>query len=77
MPTSACSSIASWKPMPAELVTAALRARENASCPLLALQGGAAIEAADGNVFTGCNIENASLGLTVCAERVALWKSTE
>jgi cytidine deaminase len=61
--------------MPAELISAALRARENAVVPYSHFKVGAAIEAADGNVFTGCNIENASLGLTVCAERVALWKA--
>ena len=36
---------------------------------------GAALECADGTVVTGCNIENATYGLTVCAERVALWKA--
>lgn len=36
---------------------------------------GAAVESADGRIFTGCNIENASLGLSVCAERVALLKA--
>lgn len=36
---------------------------------------GAALRTADGRIFTGCNIENASYGLTVCAERVALWKA--
>ena len=61
--------------MPADLVSAALRARENAVAPYSHFKVGAAIEAADGTVFTGCNIENASLGLTVCAERVALWKA--
>jgi cytidine deaminase len=33
------------------------------------------VETADGRIFTGCNIENASYGLTVCAERVAIWKA--
>jgi cytidine deaminase len=36
---------------------------------------GAALECADGTIVTGCNIENATYGLTVCAERVALWKA--
>ena len=36
---------------------------------------GAALETAAGRVFTGCNLESASFGLTVCAERVAIWKA--
>ena len=36
---------------------------------------GAALETKDGHIYTGCNIENISYGLTVCAERVALWKA--
>lgn len=36
---------------------------------------GAALESADGRIFTGCNVENATYGLTVCAERVALFKA--
>jgi cytidine deaminase len=35
---------------------------------------GAALETAEGKIFTGCNIENATYGLTICAERVALFK---
>ncbi len=58
-----------------DLVTAAARARENAVAPFSGFKVGAAIETPGGKVFTGCNIENASLGLTVCAERVALWKA--
>jgi len=58
-----------------DLVTAAALARENAVAPFSGFKVGAAIETAGGKVFTGCNIENASLGLTVCAERVALWKA--
>jgi len=58
-----------------DLVTAAARARENAVAPFSGFKVGAAIETAGGKVFTGCNIENASLGLTVFAERVALWKA--
>ena len=36
---------------------------------------GAALETADGTIVTGCNVENATYGLTVCAERVAMWKA--
>jgi cytidine deaminase len=36
---------------------------------------GAAVETEDGKIYTGCNIESASYGLTVCAERVAIWKA--
>ena len=59
----------------AELMTAALAARENAHAPYSKFQVGAALEAEDGRVFTGCNIESSSYGLTVCAERVALFKA--
>jgi cytidine deaminase len=61
--------------MPADLVQAAILARDNALAPYSGFKVGAGIETTTGRVFTGCNIENASLGLTVCAERVALWKA--
>ncbi len=57
------------------LIEAALRARENAHAPYSHFRVGAAIEDSAGRVHTGCNIENASYGLTMCAERVAIFKA--
>jgi cytidine deaminase len=57
------------------LVEAAFAAWHNAHAPYSHFMVGAAIECDDGRVFGGCNIENATYGLTVCAERVALWKA--
>ena len=57
------------------LVEAALQVRENAHAPFSKFKVGAALEDADGHVHTGCNVENATYGLTVCAERVAVFKA--
>jgi cytidine deaminase len=57
------------------LIAAALAVRANAYAPFSKFQVGAAIEDADGRIHTGCNVENATYGLTVCAERVAVWKA--
>jgi cytidine deaminase len=57
------------------LAQAALAARENAFAPFSKFKVGAALEDADGRVHTGCNVENATYGLTVCAERVAVFKA--
>ena len=60
---------------PDPLVQAALAARLNAFAPFSKFLVGAAIEGADGRVHTGCNVENATYGLTLCAERVAVFKA--
>jgi cytidine deaminase len=58
-----------------ELVDAARRAREHADAAFSRFKVGAALETGDGTVITGCNIENATYGLTICAERVAMFKA--
>jgi cytidine deaminase len=58
-----------------DLIAAARRAREHADAAFSHFKIGAALETMDGLVVTGCNIENASLGLTTCAERVAMFKA--
>jgi cytidine deaminase len=58
-----------------KLVAAARAARERAVADFSGFKVGAAIETSDGVVVTGCNIENATYGLTVCAERVAIFKA--
>lgn len=55
------------------LLAAARRAAEKAHCPYSKFHVGAAVRCSDGTVVTGCNVENASYGLTICAERVALF----
>ncbi|HEY3937070.1 MAG TPA: cytidine deaminase [Bryobacteraceae bacterium] len=57
------------------LIEAARAVRERAHAPLSRFKVGAAIEDKAGRIFTGCNVENASYGLTMCAERVAVFKA--
>jgi cytidine deaminase len=57
------------------LLSAALAVRENAFAPYSKFRVGAALEDIDGRIHTGCNVENATYGLTICAERVAVFKA--
>src|SRR6187397_2946264 len=58
-----------------ELIETATAVREHAYAPFSNFRVGAALETDDGEVIDGCNVESASYGLTVCAERVAIWKA--
>ncbi len=58
-----------------ELIQVAATARENAHTPFSHFKVGAALLTADDEIITGCNVENASYGLTMCAERVAIFKA--
>jgi cytidine deaminase len=57
------------------LVRAALAVREHAHAPFSRFRVGAALEDSAGRIHTGCNVENATYGLTMCAERVAIFKA--
>jgi cytidine deaminase len=57
------------------LIEAALQARLQSVAPFSNFLVGAAVRTENGKIYTGCNIESASYGLTVCAERVAIWKA--
>jgi cytidine deaminase len=59
----------------ATLIAAARTAREHAHAPFSNFRVGAAVRAKSGRIFTGCNVENATFGLTLCAERVAIFKA--
>jgi cytidine deaminase len=58
-----------------ELIEIAKKARNCSLAPFSNFLVGAALRTKAGQIFTGCNIESASYGLTVCAERVAIWKA--
>jgi cytidine deaminase len=58
-----------------QLIETATAARLRSVAPFSNFKVGAALQTKAGKVFTGCNIESASYGLTVCAERVAIWKA--
>jgi len=62
-------------PGQAELIAAARAASENAHAPFSNFKVGAALRSKSGKIFTGCNVENASYGLTICAERNAIFKA--
>lgn len=57
------------------LFETAVKAAESAYCPYSGFHVGAALLTADGKIYTGCNVENASYSLTVCAERTAIFKA--
>ena len=58
-----------------KLVELARDAREHAHAPYSGFKVGAVVECRDGTLFTGCNVENSSYGLSLCAERVAIFKA--
>jgi len=58
-----------------DLIKAATEVRENAYAPFSKFKVGSALLTDDGSIVVGCNVESASYGLTVCAERVAIWKA--
>jgi cytidine deaminase len=58
-----------------DLLNAATSARENAFTPYSLFNVGSALEMEDGQIIVGCNIESATYGLTMCAERVAIWNA--
>ena len=57
------------------LLELARQARERAHAPYSGFKVGAAVECQDGTVFVGCNVENSSYGLSLCAERIAIFKA--
>lgn len=59
----------------ADLIAAAAAVREHAFAPYSRFKVGAAVRGSNGRIYTGCNVESASFGLTCCAERVAVFKA--
>ena len=57
------------------LIAAAKQARENAHAPFSNFKVGAGLRGVSGKIYGGCNVENATYGLTVCAERIAIFKA--
>lgn len=74
-PTSDAATAAPQSLTNVELVEFARAAREQAHAPFSKFRVGAALESRSGRIFTGCNVENSSYGLSMCAERVALFKA--
>ncbi|XP_052083013.1 cytidine deaminase-like [Mytilus californianus] len=58
-----------------DLINAAVKAKDNAYCPYSDFHVGSAVLTEDGHIFSGANVENASYGLSICAERVAICKA--
>jgi cytidine deaminase len=58
-----------------KLIEIATEARLRSVAPFSSFLVGAALRTKDGKIFTGCNVESASYGLTVCGERIAIWKA--
>lgn len=63
---------AAWR---TRLIEAAKKAQKNAYCPYSRYPVGAAVLTEAGHIYTGCNVENASFGLSMCAERTAIFKA--
>lgn len=61
--------------MDKQLYESAIKARENAYAPYSKFKVGAAVRTVDGKIYQGCNVENASYGITCCAERVAVFSA--